>query len=234
MTNRYRLFRRSNSVYYLHDSRSGKQFSLKTINLAEAEELLHARNSAERQPMLNLEIGRAYLVGADPRMAERTWSDVMKEYATHGRPSTQERSLRVARSKSLAGLAKRKLIETTSEDLLDLLHKSGAAVNNYLRRYHNLAFKLGWLPKPILHPALWPKVIPKRKRAVTVAEYEGIIRAEKNVERRAYYTLLWETGAAQTDGAQICGEDIDWEKGHLIYKRQKLSPERPPCALAPQ
>lgn len=63
MINRYRLFRRKKGVYYLHDSQTGKQFSLKTRTESEAEELLHARNSAARQPILNMEIAKAYLVG---------------------------------------------------------------------------------------------------------------------------------------------------------------------------
>ena len=135
-------------------------------------------------------------------------------------------------SPSLDQIRDRKLIETTSEELLTLLRKGGAATNNYMRRYHNLALNLGWLVRPILHPALWPKVTPKLRRAVTPEEYGRIITAEGNAERRAYYQVLWETGAAQTDGALICGEDVDWEKNVLIYHRQKLRAGSPPCGLA--
>ncbi|MBA2432417.1 MAG: hypothetical protein H0V56_09930 [Chthoniobacterales bacterium] len=45
MKNRYRLFRR-NGVFYTQDSSSGKQESLRTVNRREAEDLLHARNTA--------------------------------------------------------------------------------------------------------------------------------------------------------------------------------------------
>jgi integrase len=231
MKNRYRLFRRR-GVFYCQDNATGRQESLRTIRRKEAEDLLHARNTAALQPILNLEIAKAYLMASDPRMAERTWEDVMREFATHGRESTQARSTRMMMSPSLDAIRKRTLIETTSEELLALLRTGGAALNNYMRRYHNLALKLGWLVRPVLHPAVWPKATPKPRRGVTRQEYDQIIAAEGNAERRAYYQLLWETGAAQTDGALICGEDINWETSVLTYHRQKLRAGSPPCGLA--
>jgi integrase len=231
MKNRYRLFRRA-KVYYCQDSTTGKQTSLRTVRRKEAEDLLHARNAAKQQPLLNLELAKAYLSAADPKICERTWAHVMREFATHGRESTRERSGRMIMSRTLDKIRDRKLVETTSEELLILLRQGGAAMNNYMRRYHNLALNLGWLVRPILPPALWPKVRPKLRRAITPEEYERIIAAEGNAERRAYYQILWETGAAQTDGALICGEDVDWEKNVLIYHRQKLRAGSLPCGLA--
>ncbi len=142
MKNRYRMFRRRGGVYYLQDSATGKQESLRTIKRAEAESLWQARNNALQQPLINLEIAKAYLIATDPKMAQRTWEDVMREYATHGRDSSQERSRRMAQSPSLASIRNLKLIETQAEDFLELLRGSGSATNNYLRRYHNLALNL--------------------------------------------------------------------------------------------
>ena len=45
--------------------------------------------------------------------------------------------------------------------------------------------------------------------------------AEHNEERRHYYELLWETGAAQTDAALLTGENVDWRQGALRYQRSK-------------
>src|SRR5439155_4539849 len=39
-------------------------------------------------------------------------------------------------------------------------------------------------------------------------------------ERRAYYDLLYETGAAQTDAANLTAENIDWKNGILVYHRK--------------
>jgi len=50
----------------------------------------------------------------------------------------------------------------------------------------------------------------------------GSHRLEKNAERRAYYELLYESGAAQTDAANLTAEDIDWRNGVLVYRRKKL------------
>src|SRR5689334_23105931 len=108
MKNRYRMFRRGGGVFYLQDSVTGKQESLRTINRAQAEQLLQARNTALQQPLINLEIAKAYLIATDPRMAERTWADVMHEYATHGRASSQERSRRAALSSAFNSLRHRK------------------------------------------------------------------------------------------------------------------------------
>ena len=51
------------------------------------------------------------------------------------------------------------------------------------------------------------------------------------MERRAYYELLYETGAAQTDAANLTAEDVDWTNGILFYRRQKLGPFSEPCRL---
>ena len=90
MKNRYRLFRRR-GVFYAHDSVTGKQTSLRTVRRREAEDLLHARNAALQQPLLNLELAKAYLMATDPRMCERSWGDVIANS-----PPTVARALRSA------------------------------------------------------------------------------------------------------------------------------------------
>lgn len=60
MRKRYRLFRRGN-VFWCQGNETGKQESLRTKDPGEAERLLHARNEAHRQPVINLQIARAYL-----------------------------------------------------------------------------------------------------------------------------------------------------------------------------
>ena len=81
--------------------------------------------------------------------------------------------------------------------------------------------RLAW---PILHKAVWPKIRSASKRAITAEEHAAIIASEKNPERRAYYELLYETGAAQTDAANLTKAQIDWRAGVLNYRRQKLGP----------
>ncbi len=67
----------------------------------------------------------------------------------------------------------------------------------------------------------WPPVETKPKRGITREEHQRIIGAEKNVERRLYYELLWEVGASQTDAALLCTDNIDSQHGVLAYQRKK-------------
>lgn len=112
-----------------------------------------------------------------------------------------------------------------------MLHANGNCVGHYLRRLHNLAADLGWLPWPILAKRAWPKIRSRSKRAITAEKHAAIIASEQNRECRAFYELLYETGAAQTDGANLRAEDIDSRNGVLVYRRKKLGPFSEPARL---
>jgi integrase len=228
---KYRLYRRRNGVFYWQENRSKKQGTLRTNDRREAERLLNAMNESHREPTLNLNLARAYLAAHDPRMAQRTWQAVMDEMATHGIPSTQARCARGFRSKAYHPIRNKPLVQTTGEDLLTIIHVNGNCVAHCLRRLHNLALDLGWLPWPILAKRAWPKIRSQSKRAITAEEHAAVIASEKNAERRAYYELLYETGAAQSDAANLKAEDIDRQNGVLIYRRKKLGPLSEPCRL---
>ena len=228
---KYRLFRRHNGVFYWQANDSSKQGTLRTTERRQAERLLNAMNESYREPTLNLNLARAYLAAHDPKMAKRTWQAVMDEMATHGIPSTQVRCARGFRSKAYDPIRNKPLVQTTGEDLLTIIHANGNCVAHYLRRLHNLAVDLGWLAWPILAKRAWPKIRSQSKRAITAEEHAAVIACEKNPERRAYYELLYETGAAQTDAANFTAEHIDWQNGVLVYCRKKLGPLSEPCRL---
>jgi len=59
------MFRRG-EMFYMQDSATGRQTSLRTKDETEAISLLEARNAAQRQPVLNLHLARAYLTASDP------------------------------------------------------------------------------------------------------------------------------------------------------------------------
>ncbi|SRR5579884_32570 len=166
-----------------------------------------------------------------PKMAERTWQAVMDEMATHGISSTQERCARAFRSKAYNSIRAKPLVQTPGANLLDIIHANGNCVAHYLRRLHNLALDLGWLPWPILTKRAWPKIRSRSKRAITAKEHAAIIASEQNRERRDFYELLYETGAAQTDAANLAAEKVDWRNGVLIYRRKKLGPLSEPARL---
>ncbi len=72
MKSRFRLFRRSNGIYFCEDRQTGTQQSLRTKDEGEATRLINARNEAQGNPGLALHIAKAYLAVADPAMSKRT------------------------------------------------------------------------------------------------------------------------------------------------------------------
>ena len=214
---KYRLYRRRNGIFYWQENESSKQDTLRTAERREAERLLNAMNESHREPTLNLNLARAYLAAHDPKMAKRTWQAVMDEMATHGIPTTQQRCARVFRSKAYNPIRNKPLVQTNGEDLLAIIHDNGNCVAHYLRRLHNLALDLGWLAWPILAKRAWPKIRSQSKRAITAEEHAAVIASEKNPERRAYYELLYQTGAAN-----LTADNIDGQNGVLVYRRKKL------------
>ena len=134
-------------------------------------------------------------------------------------------------AKAFDAIRYKPLVETTGEDLLTIMHANGNCVCHYLRRLHNLAVNLGWLAWPVLAKAAWPKIRSQSKRAITPEEHAKIIAGEHNAERRAFYEILYETGAAQTDAANLSAKDFDWQNGLLVYRRKKLGPTSEPARL---
>jgi len=214
------MFRRA-GVFYYEDTVTRKQLSLKTRNESEARALLNAKNEAVRQPVLNLQIARAYLTAADPAIACRTWQAVMDQMQTHGKETTQRRCARAMKSKAFDQLRQIKLIETTAEDFLLILNGGKVSTTHYLRRLHNLALGLGWLTVPVLAPLFWPKPQSKSKRGITLAEHQRVLSAEKNLERNLFYQLLWEIGASQSDAALLTAENVARATNTLTYFRMK-------------
>ncbi len=220
MKSRFWMFKRG-PVYYVQDALTGKQESLRTGDRKEAERLRLAKNEATQNRTLGLALARAYLSTHDPKIGKRVWDEVMNELSSHGRETSQIRCRREMRSKPFDFLRRRPLVETTGEDFLTVIRSGTVSTNHYLRRLHNLATGLGWLPWPILAPKLWPKIVPKPKRAITGDEHRRIISTEKNTERRLYYELLWETGASQSDAVNLSHENVDCAARTLAYRRQK-------------
>jgi len=217
---RYWLYRRG-GVYYIHDSETGARESLHTRSKQEAEQIRTTRNMTSARPVIGMSLAKAYLTSQDPKLLARTWQDVVDEFCSRGKPETQQHRRRVSKRRPQSLLLNVKLLETNNEDLIKILKSGGVMTNAFVRCLHNLAVGLGWLPWPILSAKLWPKVETKPKRAITKEEHERVLAAENNPDRRLYYQLLWETGAAQTDGAELRAGYIDWNRRILSYQRKK-------------
>lgn len=220
MKSRFILFRRG-SVYYAEETATGKQTSLRTKDEAEAITLINIKNEATRQPAMNLQIAQVYLQHADATMAQRTWQDVMDAMYPLKTGPTQARWQAAMRDKAFDTIRRRKLIETASEHFLQVLNAGTISTNMFLRRLHNFAVGMHWLPWPVLPKLKWPAVTHKQRRAITADEHRRIVEREHNPEIRAYYQLLWHLGGAQTDIAELTAEDIDWKDRTVSYQRRK-------------
>lgn len=209
------------TVYWIQDNHTGKQTSLGTKNVAEAKRLLSAKNEAHRQPIINMQIARAYLLVGDPQSVKRTWQSVMDEIVKLKRDDTHKRWLVAIKDKAFDGLRNVPLMETRAEHLLRAMEKGKVSTNIYLRRIHNFALGMNWLPVPVIPKRIWPSFSFKDKRAITLEEHRAIVAREMNGERRAFYELAWHIGASQSDIAFLDAENVDWGNQIISYERKK-------------
>lgn len=208
-------------MFYCVDKTTGKRISLQTINRDEAQQIIEAKNQAQRQPVLNLQIAKAYLAGSDNGITTRTWQNALESLASTKQGANQHRWRTAAKDKAYIPLLSRVLIETPGELLLKVMQTGTVSTNVFLRRLHNFCVDMNWLPWPLIPKRQWPQVRFKDKRAITFDEHQKIIAAEVNPERKALYQLCWHLGASQGDIASLKGEDADWTNGTLSFTRQK-------------
>src|SRR6202142_1789198 len=223
MKRHYRLIRRGSrgDTFYCVDSKTSKRTSLNTADEGSAKQIVEAKNQAERQPVLNLQIAKAYLAGTDNGLNKRTWRNAIETLTSMKQGANQERWRRVAKDKAIALLFPRVIIETPGELLLKVLQLGKVSTNIYLRRLHNFCLDMNWLPWPLIPKRQWPVIRFKEKRAVTLEEHQRIITAEVNPERKILYQLCWHLGASQGDIANLKGEDVDWQNGTVSFVRKK-------------
>ncbi len=220
MKTRFILFKRA-GVFYSEDTTTGKQHSLRTKDEAEALTILHSKNEAHRQPILNLQIARTYLTATDPEVARRTWQTAMDELTKTKTENTYHRHVTAMKDKAFDVIRNVPILETQSAHFLKALELGSVSTNVYLRRIHNFALDMNWLPWSILPKRQWPKVKFKEKRAIKLEEHQRIIAAEVNPERKTLYQLCWHLGASQGDIASLKGEDVDWTSNTIGFTRKK-------------
>ena len=187
----------------------------------EAQQIVNAKNQAERQPVLNLQIARAYLAGSDTGITTRTWADAILALTNSKKGSNKERWQRAYIDKAFAPLLPKVVIETRGETLLSVLHYGTVSTNVYLRRLHNFCLDMSWLPWPLIPKRQWPAVRFKDKRAITWEEHSRIVARESNIERKAFYQLAWHIGASQSDLAYLQASNVDWPNRIICFVRMK-------------
>ena len=220
MKAKYWLCKRK-GIFFSFDSTTGKRESLHTGDREAAKQIIRAKNDAATQPAINICIAKAYLVGTDPKLVERTWAFVMQEFCAVKKDSSRLRRERAIKNPAFTFIRSKRLVETTADDFYAVLKSGGVFTQKVLRSLHNLSLGMGWILAPVIPPKLWPKTDKKHRRAITFEEHQQIVQVENNAERKMYYELLWEIGSAQTDGSKLTTANIDWKKRLLSYYRQK-------------
>jgi integrase len=221
MKSRYRLFRRSSGIFFIQDNVTEKQESLKTRDKKAAARILNARNEAYEQRAINRQIAKVYLTMSDPFAASRDWQYVMDIMGQSKRGSTAERWIWAVKQKSFDIIQNLKLIDTQADHVLQVLRSGTISTNVFLRRLHNYAVEMDWIPNAIVPRRQWPKTKFGDKNPITAIDHERIISTEKNLEWRAFYNLLWHLGGAQSDMAALKAEDVDWKMRVIGFQRRK-------------
>jgi len=145
MKTRYRLTCRGSrgGKFYCVDTLTGKRTSLQTSNEEDAQQLVEAKNQAQRQPVLNLQIAKAYLAAADSNYIQRTWSEVMVEFVKTKKGSNRTRSERAILDKSFDSIRDKQLLETRAEHFLRVLEPETLCVMSF--RYKTiLSNEISW------------------------------------------------------------------------------------------
>jgi integrase len=95
------------------------------------------------------------------------------------------------------------------------------STNVFLRRVHNFALDMGWLPWPVIPKKHWPQVKFRDKRAITLQEHQAILHRATDPVWNAFYQLCWLLGASQSDVALLSSQDIDWQMRVIGFARKK-------------
>ena len=166
-------------------SASRKRTSLGTTHEEEARQVIEARNNAERQPVLNLQIAKAYLAGTDNGIATRTWQGAIDSLIATKQEANQHRWGTAAKDKGFVPLLHRVIIETSGELLLSVMQAGTVSTNVYLRRLHNFCVDMNWLPWPLIAQAN----APFRQPSFVSPGYEVEVQLGETDENHIIHTI---------------------------------------------
>jgi hypothetical protein len=104
--------------------------------------------------------------------------------------TTQTRFESVIAEPALASSLNVPWLETRTEHFLRAIQTGAVSTNLILRRAHNFALEIRWLPWPIMTTTPWPPIRFGERRGITREEHEKFVASEKDPERRAFYEPL--------------------------------------------
>lgn len=102
------------------------------------------------------------------QMLTRTWADAFDSLLKKGGFSvcSRRRWEFIRKDKRLEKFWMRKFVQTRPGQLMALLHSTELATGLLLRRIHNHALDMKWLPFPILPVTQWSGILAEQRRAI--------------------------------------------------------------------
>jgi hypothetical protein len=105
---------------------------------------VNAMNETERVPSISLSLARVYLNAADPKLATRTWQDVMQDIVAKNKDETRRRWNTAIKDRNFDCIRNLPVAETRPEHFDKALADGKVSTNVYLRRIHNHALGMEW------------------------------------------------------------------------------------------
>jgi integrase len=228
---KYYLFKRQGR-YYLQNQK-GKQTSLRTKDLREAEKILASLVASDgsaaavvrKQAMMMLREN-------DPQYFGRSWGQLFDKYI--GRcelPHQRERLKRSLESPVLQSIRDQQIVATDPDIFMESILRLKQSIRYHVQLAYRYGIKVNWVSRDLLDDDLWPEVRWRHFRAITEEEHRRLCETVEDPERRNYYELLWHIGASQGDAARLEASNIDWGRKLLVFRRAKLKPENPPAMI---
>jgi hypothetical protein len=154
-------------MWYAFDTVTGNSVSLKTRVRTEAVQKVNAMNETERQPSISLGLAKVYINATDPKLATRTWQEVMENIVAKKTDETRRRWGVAIKDRNFDCIRNLRVAETRPEHFDRALADGKVSTNVYLRRIHNHALGMEWLLKSVIPRLQWPRRVFKTKRAIT-------------------------------------------------------------------
>jgi hypothetical protein len=82
------------------------------------------------------------------------------------------------------------VLETQAEHFLLVLEAGSVSTNIYLRRVHNFALDMNWLPWPVLPKRRWPAIKFKEKRGIIHQRAARIARLHRHADLKIALVIL--------------------------------------------
>lgn len=117
-----------------------------------------------RVSIINLQIARAYLIVGDPAVATRTCQFVLEEIVKLKKGETERRWKVAIKDQALNSIRQLPLMEPRAENRLRAVKKGKVSTNIYLRRIHNFALGMKWLPVPVIPVKQWRPFTTRKPR----------------------------------------------------------------------